>query len=92
MLLLCDNRGQALRLADLALTHAELVAEVARIFHALPEEEREVACIFAGNYGEAGAVNLFDEDPPTASGFNGFESTIHDPRGRLWYFRLRYTL
>jgi outer membrane receptor protein involved in Fe transport len=40
----------------------------------------------------AGAVNLFDEDPPTASGFNSFESTIHDPRGRLWYFRVRYAL
>ena len=39
-----------------------------------------------------GAVNLLDEDPPTASGFNAFESTIHDPRGRLWYLRLRYTL
>lgn len=38
----------------------------------------------------AGAVNLFDEDPPTATGFNSFESTIHDPRGRLWYFRVRY--
>ncbi len=40
----------------------------------------------------AGAVNVFDEDPPTASGFNAYESTIHDPRGRLWYFRLRYSL
>lgn len=40
----------------------------------------------------AGAINLFDEDPPQASGFNAFESTIHDPRGRMWYFRLRYTL
>ncbi|MFU8815167.1 MAG: TonB-dependent receptor plug domain-containing protein [Pseudomonadales bacterium] len=39
-----------------------------------------------------GAVNLFDRDPPTASGFNAFESTIHDPRGRLWYLRARYTL
>jgi hypothetical protein len=37
----------------------ELVAEVARIYHGLPEEDRAVACIFAGNYGEAGAVNLF---------------------------------
>jgi len=37
-----------------------------------------------------GAVNLFDRDPPAASGFNGFESTIHDPRGRLWYMRARY--
>ncbi len=41
----------------------------------------------------AGAVNLFDEDPPSSNGgFNGYESTIHDPRGRLWYLRLRYTL
>jgi iron complex outermembrane receptor protein len=37
-----------------------------------------------------GAVNLFDREPPTASGFNAFESTIHDPRGRLWYLRGRY--
>lgn len=39
----------------------------------------------------AGAVNAFDEEPPVASGFNAFESTIHDPRGRLWYLRARYT-
>lgn len=39
-----------------------------------------------------GAVNLFDEDPPTATGFNSFASTIHDPRGRLWYLRMRYGL
>jgi len=37
----------------------ELVAEVARIYHALPPEERAKAAILAGNYGEAGAVNLF---------------------------------
>jgi hypothetical protein len=37
----------------------ELVAEVARIYHALPPEERARAGIFANNYGEAGAVALF---------------------------------
>jgi len=37
----------------------ELVAEVARIYHALPAEERAKAAIFASNYGEAGAINLF---------------------------------
>jgi hypothetical protein len=37
----------------------ELTAEVARIYHALPPEERAVAAIFANNYGEAGAINLF---------------------------------
>jgi len=48
----------------------ELVAEVAAIYHALPEDERAVACIFANNYGEAGAVNLFGPDhglPPAIS-------------------------
>jgi outer membrane receptor protein involved in Fe transport len=40
-----------------------------------------------------GAVNLFDEDPPTANGgFNGYVPTLHDPRGRLWYLRARYRL
>lgn len=37
----------------------ELVAEVARIYHALPVEEQPRAGIFASNYGEAGAINLF---------------------------------
>jgi dolichyl-phosphate-mannose-protein mannosyltransferase len=37
----------------------ELVAEVARIYHALPAEDRARAAVFANNYGEAGAVNLF---------------------------------
>jgi len=37
----------------------ELVAEVAEIYWALPEEERLRTGIFASNYGEAGAINLF---------------------------------
>jgi len=37
----------------------ELVAEVARVYHALPPEERAKAAIFASNYGEAGALNLW---------------------------------
>jgi hypothetical protein len=37
----------------------ELVDEVARIYHELPAEERARAAIFASNYGEAGAINLF---------------------------------
>lgn len=37
----------------------ELVAEVARVYHALPPDERAKAAIFTGNYGEAGAINLF---------------------------------
>ena len=37
----------------------ELVSEVARIYDSLPEAERAKTGIFANNYGEAGAVNLF---------------------------------
>ena len=37
----------------------ELVAEVARIYQALPPADRPKAAIFARNYGEAGAINLF---------------------------------
>ncbi len=37
----------------------ELVAEVARIYDALTPEERARTAIFANNYGEAGAINLF---------------------------------
>jgi 4-amino-4-deoxy-L-arabinose transferase-like glycosyltransferase len=37
----------------------ELVADVARIYNALPPDERAKTGIFASNYGEAGALNLF---------------------------------
>ncbi len=37
----------------------ELVRDVAEIYNALPPAERAKTGIFAGNYGEAGAVNLF---------------------------------
>jgi hypothetical protein len=37
----------------------ELVADVAKIYNALPPEERAKTGIFASNYGEAGALNLY---------------------------------
>jgi hypothetical protein len=37
----------------------QLVKEVARIYWSLPSEERARTGIFASNYGEAGALNLF---------------------------------
>jgi hypothetical protein len=49
----------------------ELAAEVARIYHALPPVDRARAAIFAGNYGEAGAINQFGPRyglPPALSG------------------------
>ena len=40
----------------------ELAAEVAKVYRSLPEEERNRACIFADNYGEAGAIWLFGKE------------------------------
>ncbi|MEJ2581766.1 MAG: glycosyltransferase family 39 protein [Acidobacteriota bacterium] len=37
----------------------ELVEDIAKIYWALPEEERSRTGVFASNYGEAGAINLF---------------------------------
>jgi dolichyl-phosphate-mannose-protein mannosyltransferase len=37
----------------------ELVQDVARIYDALPPDQRAQTGIYAGNYGEAGAINLF---------------------------------
>lgn len=37
----------------------ELVAQVAQVYHALPDAERKHAAIYANNYGEAGAINLY---------------------------------
>jgi hypothetical protein len=37
----------------------ELAAAVADIYHGLPAEEQAQTAILAGNYGEAGAVNLY---------------------------------
>ena len=37
----------------------ELVREVAAVYNSLPPEDRAQTGIWAGNYGEAGAINLF---------------------------------
>jgi Dolichyl-phosphate-mannose-protein mannosyltransferase len=37
----------------------EMTDVVARVYHSLPEEERARCAVFASNYGEAGAVDLF---------------------------------
>lgn len=48
-----------------------IAADVARAYRGLPPGERERAAIVAANYGEAGAVDLYDAHrgpPPTISG------------------------
>ena len=37
----------------------EMAAEVARIYHSLPPEDRAKAAIFGQNYGQAGAIDHF---------------------------------
>jgi len=59
------NRGTVLPLpqdyADM-LGWREQVAEVARVYHALPESERAGAVIVGGNYGRAGALAVYHRD------------------------------
>jgi hypothetical protein len=53
----------------------ELVAEVARIHRGLAPAERARTAIFCGNYGEAGAVDLYGPAlglPPAISGINSY--------------------
>jgi len=39
----------------------EMTAEVARIYNSLPPDVRPKTAIFCGNYGQAGAIDLFGE-------------------------------
>jgi len=52
-----------------------IVAEVARVHHALPQEDRERASIFTYNYGVAGAIDVLGRAhalPPAVSGHNQY--------------------
>jgi hypothetical protein len=54
------------------------VEAVAGVYHGLPEAERRVAVIVAGNYGQAGAIDFFGprhDLPPAVS-----------PAGSYWFF------
>jgi len=60
----------------------ELVAEVARIYDALPAEERPRTAIFANNYGEAGAINLFGPRLGLPTAISGHQTHFFwGPRG-----------
>ena len=51
------------------------VALIAKVYHSLPQNEQRVACIFASNYGEAGALLEFGGRyhlPEPISGHNAF--------------------
>jgi outer membrane receptor protein involved in Fe transport len=38
-----------------------------------------------------GAINLFDEDPPRVTTNGGYDSKVHDPRGRLLYAKASFS-
>ncbi|HVI58715.1 MAG TPA: glycosyltransferase family 39 protein [Luteimonas sp.] len=53
----------------------ELVAQVAAVYHALPEAERARTAIYANNYGEAGAIDYYGPRhglPRAISGINSY--------------------
>jgi len=61
----------------------DLARTVARVYNALPPAERERSGILTGNYGEAGALNLYGPalGLPHAMGLtNSFWSRGYDPR------------
>jgi len=60
----------------------ELVEEVARIYDALPPDERAKACIFTGNYGEAGAINMLGPRYGLPAALSGHQTHFFwGPRG-----------
>jgi hypothetical protein len=69
-----DIYGMPQSLAD-RFGWEQQVALIAQVYHSLPPEQQRVACIFASNYGEAGALVQFGPSyhlPPTISGHNAF--------------------
>jgi len=60
-----------------------LVGEVARIYAALPAEERAGATIFANNYGEAGAINHLGPSLGLPNAISGHQTYYFwGPQGR----------
>lgn len=49
---------------------------------------------FQGERGptiSVGAINLLDEDPPRVATNGGYDSKVHDPRGRLFYAKASFS-
>ena len=52
----------------------ELTRDVAAIYHSLPPDERARTGILAGNYGEAGAINMFGPKYGLPRAFSGHQN------------------
>jgi len=58
----------------------ELAADVAAVYHSMPQEEQMNAVLVSTNYGEAGALELFGSEfglPPVYATHNSFHSWGH---------------
>lgn len=68
------NRETSALPGDWADMHGwpEMAAAVSRVYNALPPAERARAVVFAGNYGEASAVEFFDRGIPVISEHNQY--------------------
>jgi hypothetical protein len=65
----------------------EMVEQVAQVFHSLPAEEQKRTSIFAGSYGQAGAVSFFGPPlglPKAISGHNSFYLWGPGPGDEKW--------
>jgi 4-amino-4-deoxy-L-arabinose transferase-like glycosyltransferase len=61
---------------------SDLVAQVNAIYHALPPNEQAVTGIFAGNYGQASAINLFGPKYGLPQAISGHQNYwMWGPRG-----------
>jgi 4-amino-4-deoxy-L-arabinose transferase-like glycosyltransferase len=73
-----DERKQVGRLPQFfadRLGWRELAQTVAEVFEKLNPEERDVACVYGQNYGQAGAIDFYGPDlglPPAISGHNSY--------------------
>ena len=61
---------------------SDLVTQVNTIYHALPPNEQAITGIFAGNYGQASAINLFGPKLGLPQAISGHQNYwIWGPRG-----------
>ena len=68
----------------------EQVAAVARVYHALPADQRARAVIVAGNYGEAGALDFYGPRyglPPVVSAAGSYWFFGPGDRRETWWSR-----
>ncbi len=72
-----DNQNPGSTVGDFTTVDVQYALNLGQIFESLGDTRLTV-----------GAINLFDQDPPFVATNGGFESRLHDPRGRVVYFEL----